>query len=1034
MSALRKKRTGFDTTRGRVESQSPVAPSNVKPPAFVTVNDDQRFHAAVEIEGEKFVGLLDSGAEITVVGPRFEALVSSGRISTKPAAFNIRTADGTVHKTSNVLVLRIHYLGFSHIVEAPMLRTLKHDLVLGVDFWAKFNIRPAIQEVCSIEAEKQVPVSEHMNLSDADASRLKRVLDGMPFGKGGILSKTSLIKHSIDTGSATPIKQTQYIISPYVQKDVHAEIDRLLSIGAIFPCSSPWNNPMICVRKPNGKVRLCLDARKLNAVTAKDAYPQPQLQRILAQLSGTHVLSSIDFSDAYHQVELEDDAKLKTAFSISGKGFFAYSRMPFGLCNSGATLCRLVDRVLGCDLEPHVFVYMDDVIIATKTIEQHFDLLRTVAQRLTDAGLTISAEKSRFCMKRLKYLGHIIGEGSIAPDPSGINAIVEYPQPTCAKDIRRLLGMAGWYRRFIPNFATMSAPLSDLLKKGKAFVWTDAASKAFDEIKAVLVSAPVLASPNYDAPFIIQTDASDAGIGGVLVQGTGESERAIAYFSQKLSAAQRKYQTTERECLAVIVGIEKFRPYIEGAHFTVVTDHASLQWLQNLKDPSGRLGRWALRLQPYDFDLVHRAGRLMVVADALSRAVESLDVQSFTQSTDVFYQKLCTSVRDTPHKYPQYRVQEDVLYKHCTYGARRFDRGGWRVYVPTDRRRDVLFQCHDDPLSAHGGRHKTIDRVSRDFYWPRMYEYITQYVHGCDVCSASKPSTAVHRAPMGQRIEASRPWQVVYVDFVGPLPRSKGGFTYLFVIVDAFSKYVQIHPVRLANAKSVIKSLEQSVFLTFGVPDRVVSDNGSQFVSREYKQFLSRYRVEAFYVSRYHPQANACEAANKTIGIAIRSYVTDNHRDWDAHIHHIACAMNTATHSSTDMAPYYVNFGRHMVTTGQTLPANPEATRSDEHFKAIRETVAKNLAKTHETSKRRYDLRARPIDYAVGESVWRKTFPLSDAARGFMAKLAPKYQRCVIKKKIGLSSYELKDESGRSLGIFSAKDLKKDKPPKPPDE
>lgn len=173
---------------------------------------------------------------------------------------------------------------------------------------------------------------------------------------------------------------------------------------------------MICVRKPNGKVRLCLDARKLNGVTAKDAYQQPQLNRILSQLTGTQVLSSIDFSDAYHQVELEENAKLKTAFSISGKGFFAYSRMPFGLCNSGATLCRLVDRVLGCDLEPHVFVYMDDVIIATETLEQHFDLLRTVAQRLTAAGLTISSEKSRFCMKRLKYLGHIIGEGNIAPD------------------------------------------------------------------------------------------------------------------------------------------------------------------------------------------------------------------------------------------------------------------------------------------------------------------------------------------------------------------------------------------------------------------------------------------------------------------------------------------------------------------------------------------------------------------------------------------------------------------------------------------
>lgn len=994
-------------------------------PAFVNVTGDQRFHAAVEIEGERFIGLLDSGAEVTVVGPRFQAFVASGRIRTKPSMFNIRTADGAVHATAHVLILNINYLGHSHVVEAPMLPSLKHDLVLGVDFWLKFNIRPAINEVCTIEAEKQLSVSEHMVLSDSEAVQLKNVLNDMPFGKPGILSKTTLTKHAIDTGCATPIKQTQYIISPYVQKEVHAEIDRLLSIGAIFPCSSAWNNPMICVRKPNGKVRLCLDARKLNAVTAKDAYPQPQLNRILAQLSGTHVLSSIDFSDAYHQVELEDDAKLKTAFSISGKGFFAYSRMPFGLCNSGATLCRLVDRVLGCDLEPHVFVYLDDVIIATNTLEHHFELLSTVADRLTSAGLTISAEKSRFCMKRLKYLGHIIGEGNIAPDSSGISAIVEYPQPTCAKDIRRLLGMAGWYRRFIPNFATLSAPLSDLLKKGSKFAWTDAARKAFDDIKEVLISAPVLASPNYELPFTIQTDASDSGIGGVLVQGVGESERAVAYFSQKLSAAQRKYQTTERECLAVIVGIEKFRAYVEGAHFTVVTDHASLQWLQNLKDPSGRLGRWALRLQPYNFTLTHRAGRLMVVADALSRAVELIDVQSFPQSTDKWYVNLVAQVQKDPDKFPQYRCEEEILYKHCSYGARRFDGSGWRVVVPADRRKDVLVRCHDDPLSAHGGRHKTIDRVSRHYYWPRMYEHITRYVHDCGVCRASKSSNIVQRAPMGKRIEADRPWQVLYVDFVGPLPRSKGGFTYLLVVVDSFSKYVHIHPARLANAKCVMKFLEQTIFLTFGVPDRVVSDNGSQFVSREYKSFLEKYRVETFYVSRYHPQANAAEAANKTIGTAIRSYVTTNHRDWDCYIRQIACAMNTSVHSSTGMSPYFVNFGRHMVTAGRSDIVNEEVERNEEHFRTIRETVARNLSRSHEASKKRYDLRSRPVEYVVGEKAWKKTFPLSDASRGFMAKLAPKYQRCVVVNKIGLSSYELADEYGKRLGTFSAKDMKK---------
>lgn len=963
---------------------------------------------------------------MSVAGPRFLSLVESGRVRTRPSRYRISTADGTIHVANKDLVLRINYSGRSHTLEVPILLSLKHDLILGVDFWNKFNIKPVTVEIGSIEAEKQISVSKEFVLNAQQSTELTKVLEQMPFGQVGMLSKTSLLKHSIDTGDAIPIKQSQYVISPYVQKEVHAEIDRLLSIGAIFPCISAWNNPMIVVRKANGKVRLCLDARKLNAITSKDAYPQPQLNRILAQLQKTYVLSSIDFSDAYHQVELDESSKDKTAFSISGKGFFAYARMPFGLCNSGATLCRLIDRVLGCDLEPYVFVYMDDVIIATETVEHHFVLLRIIAERLTSAGLTISTEKSRFCMKQLKYLGHIIGGGNIAPDPSGIQPILDYPTPKCVKDIRRLLGMAGWYRRFIPNFATISSPLSDLLKKGKGFAWTDAASEALDQIKSVLVSQPVLASPDYSKPFSIQTDASDCGIGGVLVQGEGNEERVIAYFSQKLSSTQQKYQTTERECLAVIAGIEKFRPYIEGAHFTVVTDHASLQWLQNLKDPSGRLGRWALRLQPYDFKLIHRPGRLMTVADALSRSVEVIDTIDFARTDDKWYNTLKQNVEHNPDKFSQFKIEKGLLFKHCSYSPQRLDSGGWRIIVPYDKRELVLGQCHDSPLSAHGGRHKTIARVGRDFYWPKMYEEITKYVRNCEICRATKPTNAIQVAPMGTRVIVDRAWKALYIDFIGPFPRSKQGFLYLFVVVDAFSKFVRIHPMRSATAKGVIRFLERDIFLLFGVPDKIVSDNGSQFVSREYRSFLESYRVQATYVSRYHPQANAAEAANKTIENAIRSYVTENHRDWDRYLPQITCALNTSFHSAICMSPYYANFGTHMATLGNTLLGHQDVDeQQNDQFRAIRESVKRNLEKSHDISKKRYDLRARPISYVVGETVWRRTFQLSDASKGFAAKLAPRYLKCVVKEVVGSSSYRLKDMSGRDLGVFSTKDLKK---------
>lgn len=278
---------------------------------------------------------------------------------------------------------------------------------------------------------------------------------------------------------------------------------------------------------------------------------------------------------------------------------------------------------------------------------------------------------------------------------------------------------------------------------------------------------------------------------------------------------------------------------------------------------------------------------------------------------------------------------------------------------------------------------------------------------------------------MGDRIEASRSWQTLYIDFVGPLPRSKGGFTYLLVTVDAFSKFVHVHPMRVATAKGVIRFLEQSIFMVFGVPQRVVSDNGSQFISHEYKRFLASFHVEPFYVSRYHPQANAAEAANKVVATAIRSYIKEDHRDWDRHIAKITCAINTSTHSATKLSPYFVNFGRDMITSGIARPMiSPAVSPDKHHFANIQKVVAANLAKAHDSSKKRYDLRSRPISYSVGDTVWKKTFPLSDANKGFSAKLSPKYVKCIVTKKHGLSSYELSDVNGRSLGVFSTQDLK----------
>lgn len=936
------------------------------------------------------------------------------------------TADQTGHRVQFVFDVPMTFRGMRRMIKASFVPTINEFLILGMNFWDSFSIKPAI---CTISEEPKVPnVTVEHDLSIDQAEQLQAALKVMPFSTEGALSQTHLMTHCIDTGSSPPIKQRHYTVSPYVQTEINKEIDRLLALDVIEECTnSAWCNPIVAVKKPNGKVRVCLDARKLNAVTVKDAYPQQQINRILGRLAATKFLSAIDFSDAFLQVPLDKESQCKTAFAVSGKGFFMYKRMAFGLCNSGATLCRLVDSVIGCDLEPNVFVYLDDIIVATETFEEHVRILRIIAQRIKDAGLTVSPTKSKFCARQLAYLGYIVDNAGVKPNPEKVSAMANFPVPKSVRDVRRLMGVANWYRRFIPEFASMTAPISELLKKSRGkFVWSPEANRAFEQIRSALVTEPVLSCPDYSKRFIIQCDASDVGIGGILVQGEGDEERIIAYMSRKLSSAEKKYHTTEKECLAVLRSIEKFRPYIEGARFTVVTDHASLLWMSNLKDPSSRVSRWALSLQAYDYELVHRKGKFMVVADALSRAICTIK----SRPDDQWYTKLRNNITQVPDKYPNFNLKDGLVYKYCSKG--NLSNGflpSWKVVVPNSGRQDVFKKCHDDPISAHPGFFKTLNKIKQEHYWPGMDADIRKYVQNCEACKAAKPANVIQRAVMGDQRKTDRPWQIVQIDFIGPLPRSKHGFCYILVVVDTFSKFVRLCPLRKATSKCTISFLEEGVFLLFGVPEVIISDNGSQFVSAEFKRFLNTYGVKHWLTAAYHPQANASEAANKSIGIAIRTYVQDNnnHRNWDEHLQKIACALNSTIHTSTKCSPYLANFGQRAIThtSSYVLQPNTHTNRSAEQFEKIRTAITDNLKKTYENSKQRYNLRARPIVYQIGDTVWKEVVSQSDAVAGFTAKFAPKYIKCVVKSRLGTNTYELEDEKGNIHKKVSCSNIKK---------
>lgn len=969
---------------------------------------------------------MDSGATCSILGKDTLDIINKLNLQKQPHFATLKTADGTSHFAECIFNIPYTFNKKTKVIPTLYVPTISKQLILGMDFWESFNIRPVI---CENEEMLAITEGGTVDLTEEQKTKLAEVVSTFKYPEENEpLGRTNVLEHRIDTGDAKPIKQRHYPVSPYVQEEMDLELERMLKLGVIEKSFGSWSSPIVGVRKSSGKLRLCLDCRKVNEVSKTDAFPLPYISRILGRLRGTKYLSSIDLSDAFWQIPLAKEDREKTAFTVPGRGLYQFTVMPFGLHGAPMTMSRLMDSVLGYDLEPLVFVYLDDIIIATDTFEDHIRCMEEVSSRLKKANLSISLKKSKFCMEKLEYLGYVINQYGISVNLDKVSAILHYPPPKNVRGVRRLIGMVGWYRRFIPDFATILGPITELTKKVNAnkFKWTEAADDAFNKLKTALVSAPVLSTPDFTKPFVIHCDASDAGVGAVLVQGSGDTERVIAYMSQKLTVAQIKYTTTEKECLAVIMAVEKFRPYIEGAKFTIITDHASLLWLKNLKDPSGRLSRWALRLQHYDYVLIHRKGKLNVVPDALSRSVETIDLIT-DNDVDEDYIELSKRINDFPEECPGFKTENGIVYKYVKDNPTEFS---WKLVVPKLLRGKILLKCHDDPKSSHGGINKTVRKIKSRYYWPGMVKQIKEYIKKCEVCQVNKPSNVILRGEMGQPKDPQLPWKMLSVDLVGPLPRSKQGNTNLLVVLDVYSKFVLLKPLKKANAITVRKFLEENVFLMFSVPETLICDNGSQFIAKSFKSFLGDYNVNLWYTASYHPQTNPVERVNRSIKAALRSYVNDNHRDWDVYIPHIGCALRSAVHTATKYTPYYLNFGKEMITDGQDyqideklLELNGKSDRL-EKLKSIREKITGNLLEAYERYAERYNLRTRKISFKAGDVVLRRNFHLSDASKGITSSLNPVFVKCVVKEKVGSNCYRLTSMAGKDIGVASLKDLK----------
>lgn len=1045
----------------------------------IAVNATKCPHVYVNILGITCEGLLDSGAAVSVISSL--DLIKKLCLKILPTNIRISTADKTAHECIGYSNIPYTFNSVTHIVPTVIVPKICKYLILGIDFWNTFDIEPAfrkednsftpitlaeneetsqilsfelipgeqnMREVSELEddASLEIPTydvpidpvvtmetlqTEH-DLSIEQKRQLVNIINSFPNTSNGKIGRTTLTEHEICLKpEAMPKRLPMIKLSPKVEEEVEKEIDRMIKLDVIEPCKfSRWLNNIVPVRKSSGQYRICLDFRKLNEMSEKDYYPFPGLHSVLERLGPAKYFSVIDLSDAFWQVPLHRDSRDKTAFRTS-KGLYQFKVMPFGLHGSPATLNRLMRLALGSDLEPWVSTYLDDVIIAARTLEEHFRLLQIVCDRLRNAGLTISITKSKFCQKKVKYVGYILCEEGVCVDADKIAPILNYERPKNVKGVRRLLGMGAFYQRFIRGYSDIVAPISDTLKKKKGrFVWTEEAELAMIKLKEVLTSPPVLVNPNFKQEFIIETDSSDKAVGAVLMQKDENNiSRPVCYFSRKLSATQKNYCATERECLAVLLAVEHFKHFIDGTKFRIITDAESLKWLMQFKGKSSKLLRWSLKLQEFDFSLEYRKGTLNTTADALSRSISIIGIRDIDNS----YEVLRTEISTDPENYKDYAVNGNRIYKYVKQESKYTDGRYYWKYLPREHERaEIIRKAHDE--NAHLGYDKTVDRIRERYWWPKMSGEIKMYCRNCVECKKNKTDNTIKRPPMGElHKEASQPWQFISIDYVGPFPLSKQGNTCLLVVVDWFSKFVLIQPMRAMKALTLCKFVEENVFKMFSVPEILLSDNGTQFLSREFKNLLKKYQVKHFLTAKYFPQANPTERVNRTIVSAIRSSLKGktSQKDWDSDMQVIANAIRTATHASTGYTPFYLNFGRNYIPTGDEYSFlrdnnDPKSIQSKLPQVDLYKTVQENIKKAYDRYSRSYNLRSNDtVAFEEGTHVLRENKAQSDKDKGFNAKLANKYLEAIVKRRIGNSCYELIDLNGKNIGVYHGSMLKK---------
>lgn len=781
------------------------------------------------------------------------------------------------------------------------------------------------------------------------------------------LGLTNLVELILDTGDAPPQSQSPYRHSYDEEKWLEGKIDIWLKKKVIRPSQGEWAAPCSLIKKKTGGYRLVIDYRRLNSVlrNIQMYWPLTLIDSCLDTMFGARYFSALDINQAFEQVPVESSSIEKTAF-VCKYGHYEFLRAPQGVKSMPSTFTKLTDLIFQGLKWRIVNVFADDILIFSRTFDDHLHHIELILDRIISAGLKLKLEKCVWAQFEVEYLGHLINREGIKPSPGKVDTILSWPTPTSPKKVHSFVSLCSYYRRFVHHFSSITAPLAELSHTKGKFKWTPECEEVFKLMKTLLTTAPILVYPDFSKPFYISTDASNVGLGAILFQYDDNNyERVISYASRSLLPAEKNYSATHKEGLGVIwATTKKFHPYVYGRKFYIITDHKPLVHLFKVKDCTGRLYRWSIKLQEYDYEIIYKPGRSHVNVDALSRIPEdnisaailafdydyinylhyapSLTISSLElndlppgpstqeyapdwnfsldllleQTNDAIIHPIIEAISTTQGRtsssYSDYYIHPQTsLLMHLYYPntSRRRTDAFHQVVVPVSLQKYIIRAYHDHPLGGHMSPERTYEKILHKYYWPTLRTDIFHYVQSCEVCSRGKTPRRRPPLPVGMQPPVSAPFQRLSMDFleVSITPRKN---RYVLVIIDAFSRWVEVFPTQDELAGTVARLLYDNIITRYGCPHTLLSDNGPSFTAKVVEELCLIMGIKKVFTTAHHPQSNGLvERSNSTVLSTLRSYVDELGSDWDLCLPSVRFAINTTPNSTTGLSPFYIHFG-----------------------------------------------------------------------------------------------------------------------------